>query len=51
MKIDSWEILKKHLRGAFLPHKYAKLLYQLQNLRQGNRSVDDYTTKLHHAMT
>ncbi|KAH9763915.1 Endonuclease [Citrus sinensis] len=34
-KIDSWEKFKKHLRGAFLPHNYAKLLYQqLQNLRQ-----------------
>ncbi|KAH9735062.1 Endonuclease [Citrus sinensis] len=37
-KIDSWEKFKKHLRGAFLPHNYAKLLYQqLQNLRQENR--------------
>ena len=47
-KIDSWEKFKKHLRGAFLPHNYAKLLYQqLQNLRQGNGSVDDYTTEFH----
>ena len=27
-KIDSWEKLKKHLHGAFLPHNYAKLLNQ-----------------------
>ena len=27
-KIDFWEKLKQHLRGAFLPHNYAKLLYQ-----------------------
>ncbi|KAH9681591.1 Endonuclease [Citrus sinensis] len=34
-KIDYWEKFKKHLRRAFLPHNYAKLLYQqLQNLRQ-----------------
>ncbi|KAH9685159.1 Endonuclease [Citrus sinensis] len=47
-KIDSWEKFKKHLRGVFLPHNYDKLLYQqIQNLRQGNRSVDDYTTKFH----
>ena len=27
-KNDFWEKLKKHLRGAFLPNNYAKLLYQ-----------------------
>ncbi|KAH9679211.1 hypothetical protein KPL71_026032 [Citrus sinensis] len=47
-KIDFREKFKKHLCGAFLPHNYAKLLYQqLHNLRQGNRSVDDYITEFH----
>ena len=36
------------LNKAFLPHNYAKLLYQqLQNLRHGNRSVDGYTTEFY----
>jgi hypothetical protein len=44
-KITWWDKMKKHMRSAFLPYNYTRTLYQrLQNLRQGNRSVDEYTT-------
>lgn len=40
---DSWEKLKKHLRKDFLPYNYFQTVYtRFQNLRQGNRSVDNY---------
>uniref|UniRef100_A0A0D3AQN9 CCHC-type domain-containing protein n=1 Tax=Brassica oleracea var. oleracea TaxID=109376 RepID=A0A0D3AQN9_BRAOL len=41
--IQSWEKLTKHLRQTFLPHNYERTMYtRLQNLRQGNRTVDEY---------
>lgn len=41
--IQSWEKLTKHLRQTFLPHNYERTKYtKLQNLRQDNRSVDEY---------
>lgn len=41
--IQSWEKLTKHLRQTFLPHNYERTMYtRLQNLRQGNRTVDKY---------
>lgn len=41
--INSWDKLTKHLRQTFLPHNYERTMYtKLQNLRQGNRTVDEY---------
>lgn len=45
-KITSWEKLKKHLRKTFLPYNYEHLMFlKLQNLRQGSRSVEEYSTE------
>ncbi|XP_019085415.1 PREDICTED: uncharacterized protein LOC109126359 [Camelina sativa] len=45
-KITSWSKLRKHMQKKFLPFNYEQLLFhKLQNLRQGNRTVEDYATE------
>ena len=45
--IETWEEMKAVMRKRFVPSYYYRELYQkLQNLRQGNKSVDEYYKKM-----
>ena len=45
-KIVSWDKLKSKLKKTFLPYNYDQTMFQrLHNIRQGPRSVADYSTE------
>jgi len=45
-KIRSWRKMKEKLRAKFLPPHYLQDNYnKLHNLRQGSRSVEEYTSE------
>ncbi|XP_022862997.1 uncharacterized protein LOC111383153 [Olea europaea var. sylvestris] len=52
VKIASWDKLKKHMKKQLLSYNYVRTMYQrLQNLCQGMKAVDDYTTKFYMLIT
>jgi hypothetical protein len=41
--VRSWAEMKREMRARFIPkHYYCDLFDKLQNLKQGNLSVEDY---------
>ena len=49
--VETWEEMKRVMRKRFVPTYYYRELYKkLQNLRQGNRSVEDSFKEMEVAM-
>ncbi|GJU20386.1 putative reverse transcriptase domain-containing protein [Tanacetum coccineum] len=47
-RITSWQKMKKCMRANFIPHNYQRQMYlRLRNLKQGSKSVEDYTTEFY----
>ena len=49
--IETWDEMKAVMRRRFIPsHYHRDLFHKLQNLTQGNRSVEEYHKKMEIAM-
>lgn len=45
-KIIAWNLLQNQMKKTFLPFNYDQVMFQkLQNLRQDNRSIEEYSTE------